>query len=112
MQPQIIIQSQLEAYNARNLERFAALHADDIELFNFQDPTPYVKGKVQLKKVYNDVFQNSPHLKATVKNRIVFDNKVIDDEQVTGRKGLELVEVIAIYEVEYDLIRRVTFIRK
>ena len=73
---------------------------------------PFIIGITQLETIYKDVFENSPSLKATIKNRIVFDNKVIDEEEVTGRKGIDYLKVIAIYEVENSLIKKVSFIRK
>ncbi|WP_431166084.1 hypothetical protein [Tenacibaculum halocynthiae] len=49
---------------------------------------------------------------ATIANRIVYNNKVVDQEQVTGRSGADFLEVVVIYEVENNLISKVHFIRK
>ena len=65
-----------------------------------------------LQAVYGEVFQNSPDLKASIKNRIIFDNKVIDEEEVTGRIGVAYIKVVVIYEVEEGRIHKVTFIRE
>ena len=108
---EIIVQKQLESYNERDLNKFLACHSKEIELFNFNNMEPFVGGIENLKKVYGEVFENSPNLKATIKTRIVFDNKVIDEEEVTGRNGTDLLKIIAIYEVESNLISKVTFIR-
>lgn len=112
MNPEIIVQKQLEAYNARDLEPFLVCFAPDIELYNFQEPQPFAVGRAKLREIYKEVFANSPQLHAKIANRTIFDNKVIDHELVTGRKGIDLVEILAIYEVENELIQRVTFMRK
>lgn len=112
MNPEKVVQDQLEAYNNRNLSDFLSFYTSDIEIYNFMETIPFIIGITQLETIYKDVFENSPSLKATIKNRIVFDNKVIDEEEVTGRKGINYLKVIAIYEVENSLIKKVSFIRK
>ncbi len=112
MKPETIVQNQLEAYNARDLDKFLSCFAPDIELFNFKEQTPFVQGMEKLRSVYKEVFDSSPKLHATLDNRMVFGDKIIDYEKVTGRKGIDFLEVIVIYEVANLLINRVTYIRK
>ncbi len=106
-----IVQKQLEAYNLRNLEAFVSYYSEDIEIYDFPEVLK-ISGKQRLKEVYKDVFDGSPLLHATIESRIAFDNKIIDHEKVTGRKGVDFIEVIAIYELRNDLIDKVFFIRK
>jgi len=107
-----VIQTQLEAYNQRDLTTFASLHAEDVQLYNYGEDTPFLKGRTKVLEVYGDVFNNSPTLHSKLINRIVFDNKVIDHEIISGRKGVPTFELIALYEIENSLIKKVTFIRK
>ncbi|WP_101447895.1 nuclear transport factor 2 family protein [Aquimarina sp. MAR_2010_214] len=107
-----MVQDQLEAYNNRNLSDFLSFYAADIKIYNFHDSEPFIDNSSKLKEVYQDIFENSPKLSATIVDRMVFDNKVIDREQVVGRKGVDFNEVIVIYEIENDLISKVHFIRK
>ncbi len=107
-----IVQNQLEAYKQRDLNKFLSFYSNDIKIYNFNEITPFIDGLESLKTVYSEVFSNSPELNASIKNRIVFDNKVIDEEEVTGRKGIEYIKVVVIYEVQSNLINKVTFIRK
>ncbi|WP_103863513.1 nuclear transport factor 2 family protein [Aquimarina sp. I32.4] len=107
-----IVQGQLDAYNAGNLDKFVSYFSNDIKVYKFQESTPYLTCMEKFKAVYKDVFDSSPELKAIIDTRIVFDNKVIDHEKVTGRKGAESSEVIAIYEIENKLITKVVFIKK
>lgn len=107
-----IVQKQLEAYNERDLNKFLSCYTDEIEIFSFDDQVPFITGLENLKKIYGEVFENSPNLNATIKTRIVFDNKIIDEEEVTGKNGTEYLKVIAIYELKSNLISKVTFIRE
>ena len=112
MSPEPIVQKQLETYNARDLAGFVACYHPEVELFNFPEQKPFSTGLGSLEERYREVFDQSPELHAHIERRIVFDNKVIDHERVTGRKGIEEIQIIAIYEVEEQLIRRVYFIWK
>ena len=109
---ELIVQKQLDAYNARDLNLFLSCYTSEIEIFNFEDQTSVISGIENLREIYTEIFDNSPNLNATIKTRIIFDNKVIDEEEVTGKNGGEYLKVIAIYEVESHLISKVTFIRK
>lgn len=111
-QNEMIIQQQLDAYNARDLEKFCALYSDDVQVFDYPQNLLKISGKVQFREVYKKVFDSSPELHAAIDKRIVFDNKVIDHEKVTGRSGTAFIEVVVIYEVAEDKIKNVYFIRK
>ena len=111
MTPEQIVQAQVDAYNSRNISDFINCHAPDIELFSFPENTPYATGRAGLKEIYQDVFENSPDLHAEITNRIVMGNTVIDHEKVTGRKGIDSLIIIAIYEIENGLIAKARFIR-
>ena len=102
-----VVQRQLEAYNARDLERFAATYAEDITIYRMPATEPAIRGKAQLREVYRDRF-TSPALNAEILARIVLGNKVIDHERVVGIRETPL-ETLAVYEVEDGLIRTVWF---
>ncbi|MEL6969953.1 MAG: nuclear transport factor 2 family protein [Bacteroidota bacterium] len=112
MNPETIVQKQLDTYNARDLVGFLSCYTKEVEIFNFGEAEPYMLGIAAIEEVYKDIFDQSPNLHAHLENRIVFDNKVIDHEKVTGRKGVDFTEIVAIYEVTDGLISRVRFMRK
>lgn len=112
LEPEVIVQNQLDAYNHRDIDAFLACHSEYFEAFNFSESIPFLKGKEQLKQTYSGIFKDSPNLYSKLLKRIVFDNKVIDYEEITGRKGVDLLELVAIYEVENGLIARAYFMRK
>ena len=112
MEIEKIVQRQLDAYNKRDLDLFLSFYSPTVDIYNFLESKPYISGQAEMKKVYRDVFGSSPALNAKIEGRIVFDNKVIDHEQVTGRKGVDFLEVVVIYEIKNSLIDKVYFIRK
>ena len=107
MKPVDVVQEQLEAYNARDLDRFAATYAEDIRIYRMPSAEPAISGMAQLRETYRARFA-SPNLHATIVNRIVIGNKVIDQEHVVGIRETP-VEAVAVYEVADGLIRAVWF---
>ena len=103
-----VVQRQLAAYNARNIDAFLNTYADSIRIYDYPN-TLLMDGKDDLRKRYARLFNDTPNLHAEIKKRIVLGNKVIDHEHV--RFGENYIDVIAIYEVGGDKIARVTFIR-
>ena len=103
-----IVQRQLEAYNARDLDRFVATYAEAIKIYRLPATEPAIVGKEQLAAVYRERF-SSPSLHAEILTRIVLGNKVIDHERVRGIRET-LVEAVAIYEVVAGLIETVWFV--
>ena len=107
MSPADIVQRQLEAYNARDLDAFAATYADDIRIFRMPSMEPAISGRAQLTDTYRERFK-SPSLHAEILARIVLGNKVIDHERVVGIRE-HPIEALAVYEVVGGLIRTVWF---
>ncbi len=112
MSPEQVIQKQVEAYNSRDIRTFAACHHPNVELFTFPETKPFATGQERIKEIYSDVFDSSPELNAEILNRMCFGNTVIDHEIVTGRKGVEKLELIAIYQVLDEQIISARFVRQ
>ena len=102
-----IIQRNLDAYNAKNLDAFMKDYADDVKIYNYPN-TLRTDGKEAMRKGYQSWFERAKGLKAVIKKRIVIGNKVIDEEEVTANG--QTFHAVAIYEVENGLITKVTFI--
>jgi hypothetical protein len=107
MNPVDVVQRQLEAYNARDLDAFAATYTDDVVLYRMPTKEPSTSGKAALRDVYRQRFA-SPNLHATILSRMVLGNKVIDHERIVGIRE-EPIEAVAVYEVDGALIRAVWF---
>lgn len=102
-----LVQQQLNAYNARDLEAFLAPYSDSVELYEF--PNKLVsKGKEQMRSGYGPMFKNTPELHCEIVKRIVLGNTIIDHERVSGF-GNNKNEAIAIYEIDKGKIVRVYF---
>ncbi|WP_298311755.1 nuclear transport factor 2 family protein [uncultured Aquimarina sp.] len=106
--PEHVVQKQLDAYNTRNIEAFLATYADQVKVYNYPNELTY-EGKEKMKSMYAPFFDRTPDLHCEIKNRIVYGNKVIDEELVliNGRE----IKAVAIYEVENGKISKVTFVR-
>ncbi|WP_299276190.1 nuclear transport factor 2 family protein [uncultured Psychroserpens sp.] len=103
-----IVQRNLEAYNARDIDAFMKDYADDVKLYAYPN-TLQTEGKDAMRKSYKDWFDRVKDLRAFIKKRIVIGNKVIDEEQVTANG--QIFNAVAIYEVENGKITKVTFIQ-
>ena len=106
--PVVIVQKQLDAYNARDIDAFLATYTDDIILADFPNDI-WAEGKEAMRSRYENMFNNTPNLYCEIKNRIEIGNKVIDQEWV--RVNDKYISAVAIYEVEDGLIKKVTFVR-
>ena len=107
--PEGFAQRQLEAYNARDLERFVREYTEDVEVFRMPGPHPIIVGREALATYYREHRFNLPALQATLVKRMVFGNKVIDQEIVVGVPGSP-IEVAAIYEITEAGISKVWFV--
>jgi hypothetical protein len=101
-----IVQRQVDAYNARDLEAFAATYSDSIQIFRLPNLEASIQGKSELKEFYGLHRFNAPELQAEILNRVVLGNKVIDHERIAGLPNSPF-ECVVIYEVEMGLIQRV-----
>lgn len=107
--PEGIVQKQLDAYNNRDIDAFMNTMSPDVSLYNFPNDT-IASGFKIVKKRYNDFFKSSADLHSTLKNRIVYTNKVIDHEYITANGNS--YELIAIYTVTSGKISAIHILRK
>ena len=108
-----IIEKNVACYNNRDIEGFMALFSNTIQFRNFSTGEITINGLDACRRFYEDLFERSPQLHSTIVNRICFDNKVIDQESITGRLGMDTpFEIVLIYEIENEKICTVTAIRK
>jgi hypothetical protein len=107
--PEDIVNEQLNAYNARDIERFMACWHADAKLHEFPDKL-LAAGHASIRKRHVLRFME-PNLHATLLFRTSVGNVVVDRERVRrmfdGREGQ--VDVIAIYEVNDGLISSARF---
>ena len=106
--PEIIVQKQLDAYNARDIDAFLKTYTDDVKIYNYPN-TLSSEGKTSMRTGYSRLFKNVPDLNCVIKNRIVTGNTVIDEEYLTMNGNN--FSAVAIYEVVNGKISSVTFIQ-
>lgn len=109
--PETVVQGQLDAYNARDVDRFAAFFAPDVQVKTLAGKTLLV-GRAALRERYTAMFAISPELDCQILTRTVSGDYVIDHEFVRGIRGGPPVRAVAIYHVEGGLIRAVWFTPK
>ena len=104
--PVTVVQRQLDAFNAKDLNALLAIYADDAEMYEHPDKL-LAKGSAALRERYAVRFQE-PNLHAALLNRMVMGDIVIDHEKVTRTfpEGPGTVELIMTYEVKAGRIAR------
>ncbi len=105
-----VVQRQVEAYNARDIEAFLSFYADDVVVRRLPSGDVAWDGKEAIRRRYAKRFADNPELFCTVTQRIVHGNWVVDHELVTGVEGRPRVRAVATYEVRDGLIRNVWFL--
>ena len=103
-----LIQRQLDAYNAQNLDAYVACYAADVVVAGLNGPVTET-GREALRARYAKAFATYPENKARLIKRIAVGNTVVDHEDVSRGPGKEQFEIIAIYTVKNGLIARVDF---
>jgi len=101
-----VVEEQLTAYNARDLARFVATYASDVEVYRPPAAEPVIRGADALADFYGARRFCHPGLRAEILNRLSAGNLVSDHERVHGLPGGP-IEIFATYEVVDDRIRRV-----
>lgn len=101
-----VVQRQLDAYNARDLDTLLAVYAPDAEMFEHPS-TLLARGTAALRERFTVRFQE-PNLHATLLQRTVMEPFVVDHERVarTFPEGAGSVELVMIYEVRAGRIAR------
>ena len=110
--PVDVVQRQVDAYNARDIEAFLSFYAEDAQLARLATGEVLAAGHETMRETYAAMFEASPELDCSITSRTVSGNMVIDHEFVTGMRGGPPVRAAAVYEVDNGLIRRVWFTPK
>jgi hypothetical protein len=104
--PEVIVQRQLDAYNAKDLDAFMRLWREDAEIFE-HPATLVARGTEQIRERHRLRF-TEPNLHGRLLQRLVMGPMVVDHERVTRTfpEGPGQLEVIVTYEVRGELLAR------
>lgn len=104
-----LVENQLKAYNAQDLEKFSAYFSPQVQVYRFPDLLMF-DGLDAMRTAYDQFFRKHPELRCKVINRIVIGNKVIDREKLTGFRDGKESNATAIYEIKNGLIYKIYLI--
>lgn len=106
-----VAQRQLDAYNARDIEKFLSFYSDTCTIRDHSTGKVLMKGKEALRERYGEMFETLTELDCKINKRITVANYVIDEEIVTGLRDSGTVHAVAVYEIKNDSIVSVLFVR-
>ena len=104
--PEQLVQRQVNAYNARNIEAFLATYAEDVKIYNDQGQL-IMEGHEAMRARYAKMFDEVTNLYCEIENRMVYNNTVVDKEKV--RYNDTYLNAIAIYKIANGKITKVSF---
>ena len=107
--PLAVVQAQLDAYNAKDVDALLMTYAADAEQYEMHGPL-LAKGHAQMRDRFLTRF-TEPDLHARLLSRTVVENTVVDHEVVTRNlpEGKAAVELLCVYQVEGGRIRKASF---
>lgn len=106
-----VVQQQVNAYNARDIEAFLVTYSPEIKIYDHPDNMRF-SGLEEMKERYNTFFKKNPNLHVEIVNRMVLSNYVIDREKITGFSNSQTKHAIVIYKVQDGSINLVWIIRE
>lgn len=98
VKPEDIVQKQVNAYNARDIDAFVSFYHPEATVYRFPDHV-LASGWKEIYERYQRRFSEAPRLHCEIINRIVSGDFVIDEEVITGLPDEGIIEAVVIYEV-------------
>jgi hypothetical protein len=107
--PLAVVQRQLDAYNAKNIEALLETYAPDAEQYTLHGER-LAQGHEQLRARFLARFAE-PDLRARLLSRVVMGQIVVDYELITRNfpEGLGTIEMLCVYEVMNGRIKKASF---
>jgi hypothetical protein len=107
---EVVVQQQLDAYNAQDIEAFLACWHPDCEFVRWGGEVD-LRGHAAFREAYTQLWRRSPRLQARILNRIVVGRHVIDLEHMLDHADGPREPLVVIYETEAERIRRVHLLK-
>jgi hypothetical protein len=107
-----VVDRQIAAFRARDLERFLECYATDIKVRDF-DGNVLMDGPEAMRGQYGPLFRDSTQLSVQIPRRIEAGEYVVDEEEITGfvLAGFPpAMHAVVIYRVRDGLIHDVALL--
>lgn len=108
--PEDIVQRQLDAFNAHDLDALLPLFDADVVIIDLVDGSEVLRGIDAFRERYVAVFRDRPQVHAHLVGRVMLGTFVVDRERLTDGDGSEAEDALAIYEVDGEVVTRMWFI--
>ena len=110
LSPLTVVQAQLEAYNAKNIDALLQTYAPDAQQFTLHGEL-LAHGHAQMRARYLARFAE-PDLHAKLLSRVLVGHVVTDAELVTRNfpEGRGTLEMLCVYEVVNGRIQKASFV--
>jgi len=109
MSPLEVIQQQLAAYNAKDIDALLATYAVDAEQFTLHGER-LAKGHEEMRSRFLTRF-TEPNLNARLLSRTLMGDIIVDFELITRNfpEGIGTLEMLCVYEFKNNLIQKASF---
>ncbi len=109
LSPWAVVQAQLDAYNAKDIDALLATYAPNAEQYVLHGER-LAQGHAQMRERFLARFAE-PDLHARLLSRTVVGAMVVDSELITRNfaEGLGTLEMLCVYEVANGRIQRASF---
>lgn len=107
-----IVDAQLDAYRARDLEAFLSFYTDDIQVRAPIDVV--IDGREHMRKRYDEFFRQASRVDCEVRQRFAAGQYVVDHQFASGltSNGPYQHFNVVVYEIEGHSIRRAWFFKQ
>jgi hypothetical protein len=101
--PVEVVQAQVDAYNAHDLEALAATYSPDAVLHDLAQGQT-ATGPAAMRPLWQERFATHPVHQAHVVNRFVVGEFVVDQEHITGLADGSTLDAVVMYRVQHGQI--------
>ena len=106
-----VVQKQVDAYNAQDLESFLATYSEDAVITSASTGQVVLQGKDKMRERYGDVFRKYPNNRVRIAERRTEGDKIVMDHEIITGRSPDRPDPWDVgwvrYEVEGGLIRKV-----
>ncbi len=103
-----LVENFFKAYNGQDIDKCCSYLHSDIKVQSLTSNQYTIAGIGNFKEFYSNTFKKFPNQMAVLKNRLVFEDTIIDEEILHGRpENLEGDRGYVIYAFREGLIDRI-----